>query len=73
LVDGGYGKWGGKEFYVSLPQICRADIYEELSRELIKLIKRPAVTGYILKNLEEIALLKSLGIEEEQKRLNSEL
>ncbi len=59
----------GKEFYVSLPQICRADIYEELSRELIKLIKRPAVTGYILKNLEEIALLKSLGIEEEQKRL----
>ena len=59
----------GKDFYVSLPQICRADIYEELSRELIKLIKRPAVTGFILKNLEEIALLKSLGIEEEQKRL----
>jgi putative protease len=59
----------GKNFYVSLPQICRSNLYEELSRELIKLIKRPAVTGFILKNLEEIALLQSFGIEEEKKRL----
>lgn len=59
----------GKEFYLSLPQICRTNIYEELSRELIKLVKLPTVTGLILKNLEEIALLHSLEIKEGQKRL----
>ncbi len=59
----------GKEFYLSLPQICRANIYEELSRELSKLVKLPAITGFLLKNLEEIALLQSLGIKEGQKRL----
>ncbi len=59
----------GKEFYISLPQICRANIYEELSNELIELIKIPTVTGLILKNLEEIALLGSLGIEKQQKKL----
>lgn len=59
----------GKEFYLSLPHICRSNIYEELSRELIKPVKLPAITGFILKNLEEIALLGSLGIEEMQKKL----
>lgn len=59
----------GKEFYLSLPQTCRANVYEELSRELIKLIQLPTITGLILKNLEELALLHSLELEEGQKRL----
>ncbi len=58
-----------KEFYISLPQICRSSSYEELNRELRELVKVPLITGFILKNLEEIALVGSLGIEDRQKKL----
>lgn len=60
----------GKNFYLSLPQICRTEVYERLHMELQSLAGLPEITGFIIKNLEEIALLRSLGIEEKQKLLN---
>ncbi len=59
----------GKECYISLPQICRSNIYEKLSQELNEIAASPAITGFILKNLEEIALLSSLGLYESRKKL----
>ena len=50
----------GKGFYLMLPHICRQNIFERLSVSLKKLGDSPGISGYIVKNLEEIALLQSL-------------
>ncbi len=50
----------GKDFYLSLPHICRQIVYNRLSRDLRELWSNSGVVGFIAKNLEEIALLQSL-------------
>lgn len=50
----------GKDFYLSLPHICRQIVYHRLSRDLKELWDTSGVSGFIAKNFEEIALLQSL-------------
>ncbi len=54
----------GKGFYLMLPHICRQNSYQRLSEELKELRSCPGLMGFILKNLEELALLQSLQREE---------
>lgn len=49
-----------KEFYLVLPYICRLSIYERLNKELAPIIDDDNVKGFIVKNMEEVALIKSL-------------
>ena len=58
----------GKKFYLTLPHICRANIYQKLKQELEQIIKLTELTGFVIKNLEEIALLQSLLMEEMTKK-----
>jgi putative protease len=61
-------KASGKEFYLSLPQICRLSEYERLKKDLFEIIDKEELNGFIVKNFEEIALLRSLGIDEKQQK-----
>lgn len=54
----------GKAFYLSLPQVCRVSVYERLKKDLAAIILREAVTGFLVKNFEEIALLQSLWLKQ---------
>jgi putative protease len=56
-------KSSGKEFYLSLPHICRLNEYERLKKDLLEIIDKETVIGFVVKNFEEIALLQSLWIE----------
>ncbi len=47
-----------KKFYISLPQICRLSVYKKIEKDLITLMDEETVTGFVAKNLEEVALLK---------------
>ena len=58
-----------KEFYVSLPHICRLAQYDRLKRDLEEIIDYNGITGFLIKNFEEIALLQSLKSNERNKRL----
>lgn len=57
-------KQAGKSFYLSLPHICRLAEYERLQKELPKIWGKDTVHGFIIKNFEEIALLRSLKLDE---------
>ncbi|MBP1754470.1 MAG: hypothetical protein H6Q59_868 [Firmicutes bacterium] len=59
----------GKEFYLSLPHICRLAQYDRLKKELLEIIEDESLTGFIIKNFEEIELLQSLRSIEKQKKL----
>lgn len=59
----------GKELYLSLPHICRLTQYDRLKKELIEIIDHNVINGFLVKNLEEIELLQSLGSKEGQKKL----
>jgi U32 family peptidase len=59
----------GKEIYLALPHICRLVQYNRLFKELSGLAEQPAITGFIVKNLEEIELLKSLKVSDRYKKL----
>ncbi|NLZ83114.1 MAG: hypothetical protein GX915_05565, partial [Clostridiales bacterium] len=50
----------GKEFYLVLPYICRLLVYEKLNKELAPIIADKNIKGFIVKNMEELALIKSL-------------
>jgi len=50
----------GKSVYLILPHICRQTVYKSLERDLDKLADIDSIKGFIAKNFEEIALLKSL-------------
>lgn len=50
----------GKSFYLVLPQICRLIVYEKLMREIVPIIGMKDITGFVIKNFEETALLLSL-------------
>ncbi len=52
-----------KSFYILLPQICRLSTYHRLKKEISGIITNRNLTGFVVKNLEEIALLQSLFIE----------
>lgn len=58
----------GKQFYLTLPSICRANRYPNLRQTIEQVIKLAALTGFVVKNFEEIALLKSLWKEEMTKK-----
>ncbi|MFT4144133.1 MAG: DUF3656 domain-containing protein [Mobilitalea sp.] len=49
-----------KKFYLSLPHICRLGVFESLKKDLYEIIDNNKVTGFIIKNFEEISLLTSL-------------
>ena len=59
----------GKELYLSLPQICRLETYERLKEELSGIIDKREISGFLVKNLEELALLQSLESYEHGKKL----
>lgn len=50
----------GKDFYLVLPYICRLSLYERLNKELPPIIAHDNIKGFIVKNMEELALVKSL-------------
>lgn len=50
----------GKDFYLTLPHICRLAVYNRLKKDLSELTACDEIKGYVVKNFEEIALLKSL-------------
>lgn len=50
----------GKNLYLMLPHICRQAIYKRLERDLAELVDNDSIKGFVVKNYEEIALLKSL-------------
>jgi U32 family peptidase len=58
----------GKMFYLTLPHICRANIYRKLKQDIEQMIKFEELTGFVIKNLEEIALLQSLLMKEMTKK-----
>ncbi|NLJ96709.1 MAG: U32 family peptidase [Clostridiales bacterium] len=47
----------GKELYVLLPHICRPVTYMKLEKDISTIIKEDTITGFIVKNNEEIELL----------------
>lgn len=52
-----------KKFYISLPQICRLAVYSRLEKELNGIINNRWITGFLVKNFEEISLLRSLVVD----------
>jgi len=50
----------GKDFYLVLPHICRLSVYERLKKEIDSIKDDANIKGYIVKNFEEIGLLRSL-------------
>lgn len=52
----------GKEFYLVLPHICRSTVYQRLKRDILLLWNENGIDGFVVKNFEEIALIKSLEI-----------
>jgi putative protease len=65
----GKAKEKGKEVYLSLPHICRVAQYNRLKEELNDVIGNNAITGFVVKNFEEIELLQSLKVSKQQKKL----
>ena len=50
----------GKEFYILLPHICRLSTYEKLYKDINILMEHDTITGFIIKNFEEVALILNL-------------
>ena len=53
---------GGKQFYLALPHICRQTVYDRLKEEINGIIESDHIAGYVVKNFEEIELIRSLLI-----------
>lgn len=58
----------GKAFYLSLPHICRQSVYQRLKKDLNEIIDREELTGFIVKNFEEVSLLQSLMMNVKNKK-----
>ncbi len=65
----GKAKEKRKEVYLSLPHICRLAQYNRLKEKLGDIIDNNAITGFVIKNFEEIELLQSLQASKQQKKL----
>jgi putative protease len=50
----------GKSFYLSLPHICRREVYNQLKMEIFEILREKWFQGFLLKNFEEAELLQSL-------------
>lgn len=50
----------GKSFYLTLPYISRYSVYQSLEKELDGIIEDKRISGFLVKNFEEIALLQTL-------------
>lgn len=50
----------GKKLYLALPHICRFPICSELEKELSEIIDNKWIGGFLIRNFEEVSLLKSL-------------
>ncbi len=50
----------GKSFYLSLPMICRQEVYNRLKVEIFEIKDLKCISGFIINNFEEAALLQSL-------------
>ncbi|HWT27164.1 MAG TPA: U32 family peptidase, partial [Mobilitalea sp.] len=50
----------GKKFYLVLPHICRLSVYDRLKKDILSISEENHVKGFIVKNFEEIELLRSL-------------
>jgi putative protease len=59
---------GDKDFYLSLPHICRLTTYERLEKDLYGVIKKDSISGFLVRNFEEVSLLESLPIEKGQEK-----
>lgn len=57
-----------KRFYILLPHICRLKVYEKLKKDIAILTKDALVEGFIVKNLEEVQLLKDVFLNTGQER-----
>ncbi|MDF2538255.1 MAG: hypothetical protein K0S76_1276 [Herbinix sp.] len=53
-----------KAYFLVLPHICRSKVYEKVKRDIVSFIDSKNVSGFIVKNFEEIALLQSLYTKE---------
>ncbi len=62
----GKAKEKGKEVYLSLPHICRLAQYNRLKTELNDIINNNEITGFVVKNFEEIELLQSLRVSKQK-------
>lgn len=60
VVMANAAKEAAKGFYVTLPHICRLTVYEKLEQDLSIINQEENVTGFVVKNFEEIELLRSL-------------
>lgn len=49
-----------KEFYILLPHICRKIVYEKLEKDIGLLVNNAKIDGFIIKNFEEVNLLKDI-------------
>lgn len=58
----------GKSFYLALPYICRLPVYDRLKQELYGILDNECVHGFLVKNFEEIALLRSLSKDRDSKK-----
>lgn len=58
----------GKDFYLGLPQICRLSVYLSLEKELNGIINNKWFTGFLVRNFEEVSLLKSLFTDNKTKK-----
>ncbi len=61
----------GKEVYLSLPHICRLAQYNRLKTELNDIINSNKITGFVVKNFEEIELLQSLKVSKQKKLITN--
>ncbi len=54
----------GKKTYLLLPPVCRLAIFEDLEKNLRKLGNNKWISGFVVRNLEEISLVQALSKEE---------
>lgn len=58
----------GMKFYLSLPQICRLAVFDRLKLDLLEIIDKEEVYGFVIKNFEEVSLLESLWMDGRPKK-----
>jgi len=60
VAMGNVAKKAEKNFCLSLPHICRLSVYTKLEQDISLINDEEGITGFVVKNFEEIALLRSL-------------
>lgn len=59
----------GRKYYLSLPHICRLSNYEQLKKDILSLYGENAITGYVVKNFEEVALIQEIHGKNSEKEI----